>query len=577
MTDDPFFEAILASPDDQSLRLVYADWLEERGDSRGQLLRVLHEMSQTPVRSARYHKLCSRRDNLRKRCDGEWLKPMLRMSFPELRKRLAELDGLDPTRAVFASDAHQYRLNPPLPVERVEQIESRIGCRLPEQYRCFVTEFADGAAGPDYGIRPLEALLGGNEDSDLSASLGAPFPVPTNVEEMRQLGYSAPGTLSICEIGCGGYHELILTGPERGNVWVQTDGDWRPALLDDSYLPSGPDVNFDTVLEAAFRSPQGLKLEFLDWYQRWLDEALWKVSCASTDVNELFDLDPETTEVSIAGRTLTTLPDNLRQLTALRSLNLHSTGLTELPDWIGDLTNLEFLGVGANRLSSLPESIGNLRRLRRFVCISTEALEQLPDGIGRLAMLEFLQLSFNRLKAIPDSIGNLSNLRELDLSHNQLTELPATIGGLRQLRKLELTWNKLSQLPATVANLIQLEELDLRANQFHELPDCVSQLPALRTLNLGENPGLAVADACRKLAGVTTLRHLSLSMNKLTELPDEIELLTQLTTLNLGWNQLAGLPASLDRLTNLQELNLDHNPEVINLRNQSQSLLPQLR
>ena len=40
MTDDAFLAAILATPDDDSPRLIYADWLEERGDPRGELLRV---------------------------------------------------------------------------------------------------------------------------------------------------------------------------------------------------------------------------------------------------------------------------------------------------------------------------------------------------------------------------------------------------------------------------------------------------------------------------------------------------------------------------------------------------------
>ena len=37
MNDEtPFIEAILASPEDKAPRLIYADWLEERGDPRGE-------------------------------------------------------------------------------------------------------------------------------------------------------------------------------------------------------------------------------------------------------------------------------------------------------------------------------------------------------------------------------------------------------------------------------------------------------------------------------------------------------------------------------------------------------------
>jgi uncharacterized protein (TIGR02996 family) len=40
MTDEPFIAAILAAPEDNTLRLVYADWLDERGDPRGEFIRV---------------------------------------------------------------------------------------------------------------------------------------------------------------------------------------------------------------------------------------------------------------------------------------------------------------------------------------------------------------------------------------------------------------------------------------------------------------------------------------------------------------------------------------------------------
>jgi uncharacterized protein (TIGR02996 family) len=45
MTEVDFFEAILANPDDRSLPLVYADWLEERGDPRSEFLRLQAELA----------------------------------------------------------------------------------------------------------------------------------------------------------------------------------------------------------------------------------------------------------------------------------------------------------------------------------------------------------------------------------------------------------------------------------------------------------------------------------------------------------------------------------------------------
>jgi len=41
MSEDAFLRAILASPQDDAPRLIYADWLEERGDPRAEYIRLL--------------------------------------------------------------------------------------------------------------------------------------------------------------------------------------------------------------------------------------------------------------------------------------------------------------------------------------------------------------------------------------------------------------------------------------------------------------------------------------------------------------------------------------------------------
>lgn len=48
MTDEQGFQnALQEHPDDNSLRLIYADWLGERGDPRAELIRLLHTLTQT--------------------------------------------------------------------------------------------------------------------------------------------------------------------------------------------------------------------------------------------------------------------------------------------------------------------------------------------------------------------------------------------------------------------------------------------------------------------------------------------------------------------------------------------------
>ena len=49
-THDDFLNAIDANPLDRTVRLIYADWLDEHGDAdRAELIRVEEEMRALPV------------------------------------------------------------------------------------------------------------------------------------------------------------------------------------------------------------------------------------------------------------------------------------------------------------------------------------------------------------------------------------------------------------------------------------------------------------------------------------------------------------------------------------------------
>jgi uncharacterized protein (TIGR02996 family) len=71
-THDEFLRAIESQPAEQTVRLVYADWLDEQNDPRAELVRVEEEMRQAPVYSGRFWELKPRRDLLRERFDPEW-------------------------------------------------------------------------------------------------------------------------------------------------------------------------------------------------------------------------------------------------------------------------------------------------------------------------------------------------------------------------------------------------------------------------------------------------------------------------------------------------------------------------
>jgi uncharacterized protein (TIGR02996 family) len=71
--DQAFLRAIRASPGDLSPRLVYADWLEERGDVRGEFLRVQAQAALHAPAARGFRALKARERQLRDRCPPDWL------------------------------------------------------------------------------------------------------------------------------------------------------------------------------------------------------------------------------------------------------------------------------------------------------------------------------------------------------------------------------------------------------------------------------------------------------------------------------------------------------------------------
>src|SRR4051794_9495174 len=71
-SSDPFERAVYDHPHDESLWLVYADWLEERGDARGELVRVQRALCRMPAQDERLPALQERKRKLFAAHQQEW-------------------------------------------------------------------------------------------------------------------------------------------------------------------------------------------------------------------------------------------------------------------------------------------------------------------------------------------------------------------------------------------------------------------------------------------------------------------------------------------------------------------------
>jgi uncharacterized protein (TIGR02996 family) len=218
-----FGQAIEANPDDEGLRLIFADWLEEQGDPRADIIRT--------------------------RCD----------QIRRIKVKLPRLKNGDTSLKSFAAHRHRYRVLPPLPVATVRALEHQFGVRLPDDYFEFLVRVGEGGAGPSYGLFPFRLAC--------HRVMAQPFPFEGTVtpEEGYELpedtdsvcvrwpegGFSSGcyrGCLVVADHGCCSVSHLVLAGQERGRVW--------------DYWGGGDGLWHRTGLS------------FLIWYESWLDQGL---------------------------------------------------------------------------------------------------------------------------------------------------------------------------------------------------------------------------------------------------------------------------------------------------------------
>jgi uncharacterized protein (TIGR02996 family) len=101
--DETFIREIVAHPDDTSLRLIYADWLEEQGDPRGEFLRIEAALAEMSDEDERRAALQTRLRELREAISPGWLARLDRVPIENCRRQFTFVcpqrwEKLQPTR-----------------------------------------------------------------------------------------------------------------------------------------------------------------------------------------------------------------------------------------------------------------------------------------------------------------------------------------------------------------------------------------------------------------------------------------------------------------------------------------------
>lgn len=193
----------------------------------------------------------------------KWKEAMLTVSdrLHVIKSKLRILAQQDTRRQIFGAREHTYQLHPVITVAELSAFERQHAIVLPAGYRDFLLSVGNGGAGPYYGLFSLQQYKGGREAiKDDFLSLAFPLCEAWNaVEESVDKyvldeyfsyfgNYWTQGAMVICHFGCGAYFLLVVSGPERGQIW------------------------FDDRASDCGLSPWGC--DFLTWYESWLDGSL---------------------------------------------------------------------------------------------------------------------------------------------------------------------------------------------------------------------------------------------------------------------------------------------------------------
>jgi TonB family protein len=148
---------------------------------------------------------------------------------------------------------------------------------------------------------------------------------------------------------------------------------------------------------------------------------------------------------------------------------------------------IEELSLVGKSITTIPPDITKFRSLR-FLDLENNLIQTLPPEIGMLNKLVKFFMPLNQLKELPVEIANLKALRVLGLASNRFEEFPREVLALTKLTGLDLSGNKISNLPPAIGQMRDLQTLFLHDNNISTFPEEFYKLTQLKALSLGGNP-----------------------------------------------------------------------------------------
>ncbi|MEA5617534.1 SMI1/KNR4 family protein [Cronbergia sp. UHCC 0137] len=205
----------------------------------------------------------------------------------QLKQKLKQLAILDATFEVFGSESHEYQLNSCLKDVDIQAFETQYQITLPNEYRCFLLEVGNGGAGPGYGLYKILEPICKNEmvatpsqkKYDIISQTFSLTQAWNNLDLPKDAYLDdkfIQGAFVIANYGCGIYALLVITGEQKGKIWIDdrtNDSGIYPASK--NFCHYFHDLEPDDFMSD---DDDGEPLSFYDWYEDWLNRSLEQVS-----------------------------------------------------------------------------------------------------------------------------------------------------------------------------------------------------------------------------------------------------------------------------------------------------------
>ena len=112
---------------------------------------------------------------------------------------------------------------------------------------------------------------------------------------------------------------------------------------------------------------------------------------------------------------LKSLPDELKNFTQIKRLNLGKNKLVKIPNYVGDMSNLTYLNAERNQLTSFPIVVCRLTALEQLI-VNRNNISEVPACIEYATGLEYIDVYDNPITKLPESLMNMGNLKKIDFT-----------------------------------------------------------------------------------------------------------------------------------------------------------------